>query len=71
MLTDAELAEMTDAERLVVLTMRRLGGDPSLERLAVLQAHEVEGIGPRSAAFADPGYSVAQPLRPSQIARRP
>jgi hypothetical protein len=70
MLTDTELAEMTDEERLVVLTMRRLGGDPCLERLAVLQAHEVEGIGPRSAAFAHPGYSVAQPLRPSQIARR-
>ena len=64
MLTDAELAAMTEEEREVVAWCRRSGVDPSLERLSVLQAHEVEGIGPRSAAFAHPGYSVAQPLRP-------
>ena len=67
MLTDDELAEMTDEERDVALCHRRSGGDPTLERLAVEQAHQVFGIGPRNAVFPHPGYYVGQPRRP----RRP
>jgi hypothetical protein len=63
MLTDDELAKMTDEERAVVMWRRRSGGDPALERLAVEQAHQVLGIGPRSVMFPHPGCCVDQPLR--------
>ena len=63
MLTDDELTEMTDEERAVVMWFRRSSGDSALERLAVEQAHQVIGIGPRSAVFPEPGYYVGQPLR--------
>jgi hypothetical protein len=64
MLTDDELAEVTDEERAIVMWCPRSGGDPALEPLSVEQAHQVLGIGPRSAVFPHPGYYVGQPLRP-------
>jgi len=55
---------MTAEERAVVEGCRRDGVDPALWRLAVEQAHQVIGIGPRSAEFPHPGYRVDQPRRP-------